>query len=232
MSRHRAPEPERTRPDFRATMRGWNAEGVHPGLALLSLLCVIGLAMTLLLLAGSDRVSRPPGTMGDFLGPESGESVADYRARAEGTLDSLADDGAEAQAAHWALVTFDPPADVATAAAAVEGFDSMRVATVLVGPVASRDMPEPVAGQRRYDVIERAVASAGRSAGAGDSADGPRVNGLVVRGTLGQLRVVRGRPGVAVVEALPADAVRGRFGVRALSEMEDPAPAQGQGAGR
>lgn len=208
MSRHRAPEPERTRPDFRATMRGWNAEGVHPGLALLSLLCVIGLAMTLVLLAGSDRVSRPPGAMGDFLGPESGETVADYRVRAEGTLDSLADDGA------------------------VEGFDSMRVATVLVGPVASRDMPEPVAGQRRYDVIERAVASAGRSAGAGDSADGPRVNGLVVRGTLGQLRVVRGRPGVAVVEALPADAVRGRFGVRALSEMEDPAPAQGQGAGR
>lgn len=98
MSRHRAPEPEKkSAPD-----------GVSPVMAAIAILCVLGLAVTLVLMSGSDRVSGPMNVNGDFAGPENGESVADYAARASESLRTpppLADgSAAEEGAEHWALL--------------------------------------------------------------------------------------------------------------------------------
>ncbi|WP_182357546.1 hypothetical protein [Tomitella gaofuii] len=70
----------------------------------------------------------------------------------------------------------------------------------------------------------RYAAGAGNAAGAGSTTAAAVVDGLrggcacvmalVVHGTLGDLRAVADRPGVLAVEALPADAVFGRFAVR------------------
>ena len=215
MSRHRAPEPRRTR---RARRTG---EGVHPALAVVALLCVAGLALALVLMAGSDRTSRPQNVLGDFLGPESGESVAAYAERAAGSLDSLADDPGEAAADHWALVLFEPPVGADAAAAAVEGFGDLRVATMLIGPVVSRDLPEPSAGMTRGQLMDRELQRVLAAAGPGLPGGGDVVSGLVVRGSLDDLRGIAVRPGVTSVEALPADAARGRFGVRPFVEPQE-----------
>ncbi|MFD5867658.1 hypothetical protein ACFWGD_03450 [Corynebacterium sp. NPDC060344] len=222
MSRHRAPEPEQKQ-----------GEGVSPIAAVIAIVCVLGLAVALMMMAGSDRTSAPMNVNGDFVGMDSGEDVAAYAARAAGTL---ADPPAQADGmasgpgdAHWALVSFDPPAEPAAAAAAVDGLDGLRAGTMYVGQIVSRSLPEPVAGQTRADVIERELDLLRRSAGpvvrgTGDA----NLTGLLVRGTLDQLRTIAGRPGVAAVEALAADAVIGRFGVRPLPLPEpgpDPVPA-------
>ncbi len=235
MSRHRAPEPAKK-----------SGEGVSPVAAAISIVCVIGLAVVLVVMAGSDRVHGPMNVNGDVVGVESGEPLADYAARASESLRTpppLADGStADVNARHWALVSFDPPADAATAAAAVDGIDGLRVGTMFVGPTVSRSLPEPVAGTTRADVFARELDLIGRSAGvAVKGYHGVGITGLLVRGTLGQLRSIEGRPGVVAVEALAADAVVGRFGVRPLplpepepapepGDVPDPAPEAGDGA--
>ncbi len=235
MSRHRAPEPAKK-----------SGEGVSPVAAAISIVCVIGLAVVLVVMAGSDRVHGPMNVNGDVVGVESGEPLADYAARASESLRTpppLADGStADVNARHWALVSFDPPADAATAAAAVDGIDGLRVGTMFVGPTVSRSLPEPVAGTTRADVFARELDLIGRSAGvAVEGYHGVGITGLLVRGTLGQLRSIEGRPGVVAVEALAADAVVGRFGVRPLplpepepapepGDVPDPAPEAGDGA--
>lgn len=218
MSRHRAPEPEKK-----------SGEGVGPVAAAISIVCVIGLAVVLVVMAGSDRVHGPMNVNGDVVGVESGEPLADYAARASESLRTpppLADGStADVNARHWALVSFDPPVDAATAAAAVDGIDGLRVGTMFVGSTVSRSLPEPVDGTTRADVFARELDLIGRSAGIAAEGDhGVGITGLLVRGTLGQLRSIEGRPGVVAVEALAADAVVGRFGVRPLP-LPEPAPA-------
>ena len=218
MSRHRAPEPEKkSAPD-----------GVSPVMAAIAILCVLGLAVTLVLMSGSDRVSGPMNVNGDFAGPENGESVADYAARASESLRTpppLADgSAAEEGAEHWALLTFDPPADADAAAAAVDGIEGLRVSTLYVGPMASRPVAEPTAGQSRADVIRAELDLIARAAGPVVGGGEHGITGLLVRAPIEQLRAIEGRPGVAAVEALAADAVYGRFGVRPLAPPE-PAPA-------
>lgn len=218
MSRHRAPEPAKK-----------SGEGVSPVAAVIAIICVLGLAVALVMMSRSDRVSAPMNVNGDGVGIESGESIGDYAARAAGTLQSpppLADgSGAGADARHWALVSFDPPAGAAEAAAAVDGIDGLRVGTMYVGQIVSRSLPEPVAGGTRADVFERELGDLRRSAGPIVQGVGEAgMTGLLVRGTLEQLRMIEGRPGVAAVEALAADAAIGRFGVRPLP-LPDPGPA-------
>ncbi|QGS33668.1 hypothetical protein FOB82_00615 [Corynebacterium xerosis] len=217
MSRHRAPEPEKSASD-----------GVSPVMAAIAILCVLGLAVALVLMSGSDRVSGPMNVNGDFAGPESEESVSDYAARASESLGTplpLADGSApEEGAEHWALVSFDPPADADVAEAAVDGIEGLRVGTLYVGPMASRPIAEPTAGQSRADVIRAELDLIARAAGPVIGGGEHGITGLLVRAPLEQLRAIEGRPGVAAVEALAADAVYGRFGVRPLAPPE-PVPA-------
>lgn len=147
---------------------------------------------------------------------------------------------------HWALVSAVQAWSVADADAVARGLPrvSRLIAQVPVEgvamPVAEVVLAEPVAGEssrepafgRGLDGVVSGL-GAGREPGPGDVGadrgaqtssltaarirDGdPAIVGLLVRGTPEQLRAVSGRPGVRAVEALPADAVSGRFAVRPL----------------
>lgn len=226
MSRHRAHEPER-RP----------GDGVSPYVAIASLVCVVMLAAAMFFMAGSDRVSRPMNINGDMVGIETGETVADYAERAAKTLEDpppLAD-GSEAsrRAPHWALVSFDPAVDAQVAAAAVDNIHGLRVSVLYAGQIVSRPLPEPTEGATRADVIDRELGLIRRAAGPGVQGNDPvGVTGLLVRGTVLQLRGIQSRPGVVAVEALPADAVAGRFGVRPLPlQLPGPNPVPDESPG-
>lgn len=262
---------------------------------------VIVLALVVILTALRTELPRTPGVMSDALGPDAGESVAEYLDRAaaslvvdggetavvggggagadrsgapEGHEDDNDDDNApspDLETPRWALVSAEEAWTAADAEAVAR--DLPRVSTLMVQvPVEGVAMPvtevvlaEPVAGEasrlpgidrglgRAADALAAAApASTGPSAGsdtapsppAGAAAEpgvgvgtdraaetaaltaarirsgAPSVIGLLVRATPAQLREVAGRPGVRAVEALPADAVWGRFAVRPLQPQQ------------
>lgn len=184
--------------------------------ALLALLCVIALVVAVVALSGSDRTNRPSPINGDQLGPAPVETVDQYVTRADAALDAI--DDAEP---HWALVSLLPARSPSEAAAAVDGIAGLRVATMIVGSTGIRDIPEPVAGATRADVLTREYDAYLRALTLPEAVAAPEVTGLVVRATADRLREIRGRDGVAAVEPLPADAVAGRFGIRPLTAGHD-----------
>lgn len=156
---------------------------------------------------------------------------------------------------HWALVSADTEWSAAGAAGVVQ--DLPRASALLVRvpvdgvamPVTESVVAEPVAGEdSRVATFARGLertavgsASAAATVPAGDRggrkaaltatrlrAGAPAIIGLVVRGTINQLRAVADAPGVRAVEALPADAVWGQFAVRPLlpqlTDAADPLP--------
>jgi hypothetical protein len=159
----------------------------------------------------------------DRLGPEPGEPVADYLARAR---DSLT--GSDA-AGHWALVSFSagitsdhltehvaglrisqvlyhvpidrvytPLVTVPVPAGAVAVLDSARVAANALGLSQFADTRTARA---------TAVAAARLHAGCACTA------AVIVRGRLDQLRDLAAHPDIRAVQALPADAGAGAFAV-------------------
>lgn len=146
--------------------------------------------------------------------------------------------------------------DVVADLARVSGLSVQVPVPGVAMPVVDVTLAEPVAGESsREAVFARAIEqAAGRVQpgdapveAAGGAVDGERraaataaltasrlrsgqaaIIGLVVRGTSEQLRAVASTPGVRAVEALPGDAVRGRFAVRPLQpqqvEVVDPLP--------
>ncbi|MFC9476094.1 hypothetical protein ACFTS5_28235 [Nocardia sp. NPDC056952] len=162
----------------------------------------------------------------DRLGPAPGEQVEHYLVDAKASLDGADTDQ------HWALVSFTEyiaPQQLPAAA------DGLRISGVIqhvpvdrvqtpVITVATPGGDEPavksgeaaaglVAAQQFRDERSAAVAHVTESrlrAGCACTA------GLVVRGTLTQLRDLATQPGVRAVQALPADAVAGRFAVSPL----------------
>lgn len=215
---------------------------------------VIVLALVVILSALRTELPRNPGVMSDAVGPDSGELVDDYLARAASSL--LAEGDADPDAPRWALVSAVAPWSVAEAEAVARELprvSGMYVQVPVAGvamPVNGATLAEPVAGEYgREGVIERALervtdelgtspapAPAPGDRGVATAAltvsrirDGdPAIIGLVVRGTVEQLRAVAEHPRVRAVEALPADAVWGRFAVRPLlpqqTEMASPLP--------
>ena len=201
---------------------------------------VIVLALVVILSALRTELPRNPGVMSDAVGPDSGELVDDYLARAASSL--LAEGDADPDAPRWALVSAVAPWSVAEAEAVARELPRVSGMYVQV----------PVAGEYgREGVIERALervtdelgtspapapAPAPGDRGVATAAltvsrirDGdPAIIGLVVRGTVEQLRAVAEHPRVRAVEALPADAVWGRFAVRPLlpqqTEVASPLP--------
>lgn len=186
----------------------------------LSVLCVLALVVTVIALSNSDRMSRPTAVNGDSLGPETGESLDDYATRAAATL-------AGTDAARWALVTPDAPVDTAGLTALFlpsAGVDDLRVSTLLVGGV-QWAVPEPAVGRRREDVFTAVRDRAAVSAGVPATDVSLSVAGVLVHAPTAVLRDLASTPGVRAVEALPADAVYGRFAVRPAYSTPQAAPA-------
>lgn len=186
----------------------------------LSVACVVSLVVLLIALSNSDRMSRPTAVNGDALGPETGESIDAYRHRAAATLADATGD-----AARWALVTPEHPVGVpgltALFAPSVEDSD-LRVSTLLTGQ-SQWPLPEPSVGHRREDVFTAAWNTIARTAGVADSDPSLLTGGIVVHATPAQLTALATVPGVLAVEALPPDAVYGRFAMRPL-DTGVPAP--------
>ncbi|HET8994606.1 MAG TPA: hypothetical protein VFN32_12460 [Rhodococcus sp. (in: high G+C Gram-positive bacteria)] len=178
------------------------------------------------ILAGVFNPVRPASVSTDALGPDNGEQVSDYLGRAESSVAGL---GPEPS---WALVSFAEPTDV-EAVAALPG--DVRVAQVLfrvpmdrvqtplvtvavsAHPEALRRAPHVAAGRLRgasagSDRAARIAAVSADRLAAGCAC----VVGAVVRGAGDRVRETAAGPGVRAVEALPPDAVAGRFSVRPL----------------
>lgn len=193
--------------------------------------CVTLLVLAVLL-AGLRAPVRPASVRTDALGPDSGELVADYLTRAAGSLD----DPADGQAPRWALVSFTEPIDVGAVAELTGGAGAdMRVAQLLFrvpidrvqtplvtvavpqNPEALRRAPAVAAARLQIpasgdDRAARVAAVSAERLAAGCAC----VVGLVVRASPAQLHSLRSEPGARAVEALPADAVAGRFAVSPL----------------
>ncbi|HJC86289.1 MAG TPA: hypothetical protein H9751_12280 [Candidatus Corynebacterium faecigallinarum] len=186
----------------------------------LSVLCLVALGITVLTLSNSERMSRPQAINGDSLGPETGETVVDYVTRARESLVE-AETGADSDDPRWALVTPMVPAGTEPLTEMLSDQADLRVSTLLAGNT-QWSLPEPAVGQHRGDVF--AEARALMAANAGVEVDDPALDvlGVLVHGTPAQLRALDDRPDVLTVEALPADAVYGRIGMRPVSaDAED-----------
>ncbi|MBF6496406.1 hypothetical protein IU412_09130 [Nocardia cyriacigeorgica] len=205
----------------------------------------VGAAVVVLIAVGAVQQPRSEGVSTDRLGPEQGESVADYRARAQ---DSLA--GTDA-AEHWALVSFT---EYRAPQYLPELAGGLRIGRVLYQVPLPRVQTQLVTVQvpateevvlrsaedaawqlldqlRRGIVVDERTeqiitASAARLRGGCACAVG-----LVVRGSMDQLRNLAERNGIRAVEALPADAVAGAFAVVPLlpdaTGVIGPAPDDG-----
>ncbi|MGW0329479.1 hypothetical protein [Nocardia sp. NPDC003183] len=177
----------------------------------------------------------------DRLGPAPGEQVEHYLVDAKASLDGADTDQ------HWALVSFTEyiapqqlpaTADGLRISGVIQHVPVDRVQTPVI-TVATPGGDEPavksgeaaaglVAAQQFRDERSAAIAHVTESrlrAGCACTA------GLVVRGTLPQLRDLATQPGVRAVQALPADAVAGRFAVSPLlpgsSDTVAPSPDDG-----
>ena len=209
---------------------------------------VVGVVLAAALLFGGLAVvghlnpQRQLGIATDRLGPDSGEQVTDYLARAE---TSLRTEGAEPR---WGSVSFDRELTAEQAYAAVNG---VRISQVLLrvplDRVQTSILTVGVPGSER-SVLNSPARAAGRipePSGTGDrqaqvAAVSQRrllagcacVVTLVVRGTSDELSEVAGRAEVRAVEALPPDAVSGKFAVEPLLpeyvDFVGPLPDDGQ----
>lgn len=174
----------------------WNVAALVAGALLITVFII--------LMVRPDSTAAPMGINGDTLGPDN-ETMAQYQARADATLHS---ESLESNNKHWALVTFNPPATSAQAAEALSD-SQVRVGSVLVGSGVVSGIPNPTSGYP----LERLFANEMKwTQNADDHLPEVQIPGVVVHGTLDQLRAIRIR--TFSVEALPSDAVWGRIGVR------------------
>lgn len=169
---------------------------------------------------------RQLGVGTDRLGPDSGEQVVDYLARAEASLRS---DNTEPR---WGSVSFDRELTAQQAYAVADGIRiSQVVLRVPLDRVQTPILTVGVPGSERsvLNSTARAASLATESFGAGDRQaqiaavsqrrllDGCAcVVTLVVRATPAELSELAGRADVRAVQALPPDAVSGKFAVEPL----------------
>lgn len=187
---------------------------------------VAALLVVLILVLGWAIPPRAAIISTDRLGPQNSEPVAEYLARAQDTL--AGDDGA----GRWALISFaegisadhipeysgglrisDAIYHVAIDRVATPVIDMPLPAGTAVAVASQRSAAAAVAATRAYD--ERGIRTNAVVA-ARLAANCPCLVGLVVYGTLPELRNLATRPGVRAVEALPADASAAVFAIAPL----------------
>ncbi|MEU5842747.1 hypothetical protein [Rhodococcus sp. NPDC047139] len=182
------------------------------------------------LVAGWLTPPQPASVGSDTLGPDNGEVVADYLARAAAGLDAAEAEPGDLE--HWGLASFAVPVGIDEVLALA---DEVRVGQILFRvPIERVQTPlVPVAVPQNHEALRRAPSVAasrlsmmqfGTERAARVAAVSAKrlaagcecVVGVVVRGTPTQLRSVADDPTVRAVEILPADAVAGRFSVTPL----------------
>lgn len=172
----------------------------------------VALAVAGFYAVGAHTPAAPPAVQGDTLGRQPGESEGEYEGRALASLSESSDPC-------FALVTFRgalAPADAARAVAPAE-----RVSGLLLIDAPLRPIPEPSAGETRADVFAReAQREAGAGAANGVALDANAIAAVVVRAGGQTLRDLAAEPDVSAVEALPADAVWGSFGVSPVTQWQ------------
>lgn len=183
--------------------------------AWVSILCIIALFVAVLALSQSDRISKPQNINGDQLGPYDLSRV-EYDREAEKLIGEMQGDQPR-----WALVSPDKAVNSKELTAMFKGMDSLRVSTLLLGPIQWK-LAEPAMGKTREDVFQQAVGI--MSKGSGIRAQDIRFDGVLVHGTPQELRELDNKPGVFAVEPAHPEAVYGRIGVRPLTPPEDAAP--------
>lgn len=151
---------------------------------------------------------------GDQLGPHTGESKADYLARARSELSEMSASSDSA----YALISFAYPLDTDGAAAAVAGVP--RVDAMVVGATSPIALPEPTYGATRADVFAAEFDRINQGlAGIGNVSVPETISALVVHADGQTLREIAGRDAVVSVEPAPIDAAWGSFGIRPLAEV-------------
>lgn len=163
--------------------------------ALAAVLAIIGLIM---IMSQSDRTSKPMAINGDQLGMDASESVDDYLDRASASI-------ADASAPAYALVTFERSLSPAAAGAVLDQATLDRVGAALTERYLPIALPEPTRGRGRADVLEQQLRNNGEKSA---------IEAVVVRDDGDTLRSLAQAEGIFAVEALPADAAWGRFGIR------------------
>ncbi|WP_231390324.1 hypothetical protein [Nocardia sp. CNY236] len=186
----------------------------------------VGIVALVIVLGALGILAEPyrPAVATDRLGPDHGELVVDYLARARDSLDGTDRDR------HWGLVSFTAPVAPAQISAHSGGTHIAqvlyqvtlpRVHTPLVAVPVLHDLATVADSARDAawllpsptdDRSARAVSVAAARL----RADCACAVGLVVYGSLTELRSLATRDGVRSVQALPADAVAGSFAVAPL----------------
>lgn len=195
---------------------------VSPWLAGVSALCVVGLAGLIIILSTLNSSSLPQSVNGDSVGPQNGEDLSSYVTRADKSLSQAAAEtngrpevpSASHDSRYWALVTFNHPLNDADTAAVFADLPQLRVASILIGAVVTRDLPEPSPAATRQRLISNAIEHVTVSSGLQPGDPRLRVSNAVVFGDIAALQHLRQTNNVAAVEPLPLGAQRGRFGVR------------------
>ena len=170
-----------------------------------SWLLVGGIVLVVAIALGRLSASKADPIAGDRLGPETGESTSDYAARAAATLDEGPDEP------RWALISLDAPITVEQALATAEG---ARISQVLFRAPNPDGMLVFLSVPDNAEAVRRAPASPPRPTRRSPPTCAC-VAALLVRADPSTLRTLATHPGVSAVEALPADAVYGRFAIGA-----------------
>ncbi|MDO5029625.1 MAG: hypothetical protein Q4E11_03450 [Corynebacterium sp.] len=216
-------QPESGTPQRRqARTKTGNDGSISPVMAIISAVSVVLLVVLFALAATSDRVSKPQNLNGDSLGPESWETFDAYRTRADESLVRIQKEAFDLEneqpivedAKFWALVTFDEPKDASQAAELAEAAPSLRIASMVLGGIVTRHLPQPSPAASEVELIKKQQELSAKYAEVPLDDDSLKINGFIVYSNSETLVAVRELPYVAAVQALPSDAARGRFGIR------------------
>lgn len=214
-----------TNPQRRDTRAKSTGDGsISPVMALISGICVVGLAIVLAIASTSDRVSKPQNLNGDTLGPEPWEAVDQYVARADESLEDMKKESDRLEHGQpivedpkfWAMVTFDRLLNANEAAQVYEKVPSLRVSTAIIGGLSTRHLPQPSKEADEEKLLQDQLELAAAYADVAIDDERLGFNGLLVYGDAETLMDVKKLTDVKAVEALPSDAARGRFGIRPI----------------
>ena len=183
----------------------------------------------------------------DILGPENGEQVSDYIARATRSLVGTT----PSDSPRWALASLSAPVSVGAAWDLVGSRPRVMLSQNIFNvPIDRVQTPTVVVPTGNTSESFAASVQAGAQAVMSRTPGTPRAQqvnevatrrlqsncscliGIVVRADLGQLRSIAGEPGVRAVEALPPDALAGLFTIIPLltsaTTVVGPGPDDGE----
>lgn len=200
---------------------------------------VVALVVAVVVAVGMANPPRKGVLLSDRLGPEQGEQVAAYVERAAGSL-------GKADGDRYALVSLTAELTPADAARLADGVRVSQVSYRVPMPRVQTPLVTVGVGAGSEALIRSAGYAAGQ-VGAASTDRGARINAvsasrigsgcacvvaLTVRAGTDRLIELEARPRVRAVEALPVDAVFGRFAVAPLLpeqvDVVEPGPDDGE----